>query len=136
VHVHGYLPELDSLLSSVRLSIAPLRFGAGIKGKINQSLAAGVPVVATTVAAEGMHLKSEENCLIANAPADFADAVCRLHEDEALWQGLAQAGRDIARKHFSFDAVESRLISSLSSLVDLSAPVPRPLVDQPTVVVP
>jgi GT2 family glycosyltransferase/glycosyltransferase involved in cell wall biosynthesis len=132
VQVHGFVPDLSPLLSRVRLSIAPLRFGAGIKGKINQSMAHGVPVVGTTVAVEGMHLENGANCLVADAPADFAAAVCRLHEDEGLWHRLAEAGQSHVREFFSFTAVEPRLVAALAKLTDLSPALPRSLPVRPT----
>ena len=66
LHILGYVPELDELFNTCRLSVAPLRFGAGVKGKVNQSLAYGLPVVATTIAAEGMFLQDGQSVLIAN----------------------------------------------------------------------
>jgi hypothetical protein len=61
----------------VKLSVAPLRFGAGVKGKINLSMGFGVPVVATSLAVEGTALTNREDILIADAPQDFADAPSR-----------------------------------------------------------
>lgn len=127
VLVHGFVPDLSAILSSVRLSIAPLRFGAGIKGKISQSMACGVPVVGTTIAVDGMHLDNGINCLVADSPADFAEAVCRLHEDESLWHRIAESGQEHARSMFSSDAVKTQMVAALSKLVDFSAQVPRPL---------
>ena len=68
-----------------RLSVAPLRYGAGVKGKVNQSLAYGLPVVVTTPAAEGMYLVDGESALIADEPAEFAAAIVRLYRDPVLW---------------------------------------------------
>ena len=52
VIVTGFVPDVDAYVDTVKLSVAPLRFGAGVKGKINQSMAMGVPVVATSLAVE------------------------------------------------------------------------------------
>ena len=62
VRIHGPVPDLQPLLAGARVSIAPLRYGAGVKGKVNQAMAHGLPVVATTAAVEGMHLR--EGCLL------------------------------------------------------------------------
>ncbi len=79
-----------------------MRFGAGVKGKVNQSLAYGLPVVATTIAAEGMFLQDGESALIANDRQAFADAVARLYRDRALWNRLSQGGLRIMEELFSF----------------------------------
>ena len=86
------------------IAIAPLRYGAGVKGKINLSMAHGQPVVATSCAVEGMHMRNGEEVLVADDPQAFADAVVRLYQDEALWNALASNGLDSVAAHFSLDA--------------------------------
>ena len=109
VIIHGFLPSLDDLLDGCKLSVAPLRYGAGVKGKVNQSMAHGQPVVATTIAAEGMYLHHEVDVLIADTATDFAREVVRLYTDEQLWTQLADAGLANITKHFSFDAATDAL---------------------------
>ena len=116
VHFHGYLPELQSLLDGCRLSVAPLRYGAGVKGKVNQALAHGLPVVATSCAIEGMHLRPGEDVLVADDAEGFAAAVRRLHEDAALWQALSRAGQENTRRHFSPEAARPVIGELLASL--------------------
>src|SRR6478752_5201538 len=67
--VAGLQRDVRPFFDSIRLSVAPLRFGAGVKGKINQSMAFGVPVVATSVAVEGTQLQDREEILVADDPA-------------------------------------------------------------------
>jgi glycosyltransferase involved in cell wall biosynthesis len=116
VHFHGYLPELQPLLDGCRLSVAPLRYGAGVKGKVNQALAHGLPVVATSCAIEGMHLRPGEDVLVADDAEGFAAAVRRLHEDAALWQALSRAGQENTRRHFSPEAARPVIGELLASL--------------------
>ncbi|HEX5693746.1 MAG TPA: glycosyltransferase [Arenimonas sp.] len=116
IHFHGYLPDLDPLLRSVRISVAPLRYGAGVKGKVNQALAHGLPVVATTCAVEGMHLVDGQDVLVADDADAFADAVLRLHDDAALWARLSQGGLENTRRHFSPDVVGAPLRRLLDEL--------------------
>ncbi|AUZ54545.1 MAG: glycosyltransferase [Stenotrophomonas acidaminiphila] len=104
VQVHGYVPDVVPWMAGGRVAVAPLRFGAGVKGKINLSMAHGQPVVATSCAAEGMHLRDGEDVLVADGAAAFADAVVRLHDDEALWRRLSGNGLDNIARHFSMDA--------------------------------
>ncbi|KGM53076.1 glycosyl transferase [Lysobacter concretionis Ko07 = DSM 16239] len=104
VIVHGHVPDLTPWLAGVRLSVAPLRYGAGVKGKVNQPMAHGQPVVATTCAIEGMHLRPGLDVLVADDAAGFAEAVLRGYHDAALWQQLADNGRANVERHFSLDA--------------------------------
>ena len=90
----GFLPSVEAELAVRRISIAPLRFGAGLKGKVGESLAAGVPVVATTIAAEGFD-RPERGMLIADSAAGFAAAIERLSSDDELWARLSQGGREL-----------------------------------------
>ena len=107
VCIHGHVPDLQPMLDAARVSIAPLRYGAGVKGKVNQAMAHGLPVVATGCAVEGMHLRDGEDVLVADAAVAFADAVLRLHDDEALWSRLAANGRVSVATHFSLDAARA-----------------------------
>jgi glycosyltransferase involved in cell wall biosynthesis len=101
IHVHGHVPDIAPYLDGCRLALAPLRFGAGVKGKVNLSLAHGQPVVATECAIEGMHLSPDTDVLVANTADAFVDQVVRLYDDAALWRHLSDAGRANVRRHFS-----------------------------------
>lgn len=107
VVVHGHVPDLLPLLEGSRIALAPLRYGAGVKGKINQAMAHGLPVVATTMAVEGMHLRDGVDVLVADAPQALANAVVRLYGDAGLWQRLAANGIDNVHRHFSPDAARA-----------------------------
>ena len=114
----GHVPETAPYLAHARVSLAPLRFGAGIKGKVGEALAHGVPVVATTIAAEGMDLEPGLHALVADAPDDFARSAALLHEDEQLWSTLSAAGRAHVRQRYSDEAVTRQLLD----LLDVTAP--------------
>jgi glycosyltransferase involved in cell wall biosynthesis len=88
VTVTGWVPSVEPYLERARVSIAPLRYGAGVKGKIAEAIAAGVPVVTTSIGAEGMGFVDGEHALIADEPAEFAAAIVRLYRDEDLWRTL------------------------------------------------
>ena len=104
VLVHGHLPDIDGYMDGARVALAPLRYGAGVKGKVNLSMAHGQPVVATPCAVEGMHLRDGVDVLVAGDADGFAEAVVRAYTDEALWSQLAANGRDNVARHFSLDA--------------------------------
>lgn len=86
---HGFVPDVEPYFLNSKFMVAPLLIGAGVKGKIGQAFEYYLPVVTTTIGAEGMHLINEVNVLIADTPTDFAKAIMRLYEDEMLWEKLA-----------------------------------------------
>ncbi|MEN1930039.1 glycosyltransferase [Luteimonas sp. MJ250] len=104
VTVHGHMPDITPYMDGCRLALAPLRYGAGVKGKVNLSMAHGQPVVATTCAVEGMHLADGRDVLVADDADAFADAVVRAYCDRGLWERLANNGLDNVARHFSADA--------------------------------
>lgn len=109
VRIHGHVPDLQRWLDACLVSVAPLRFGAGVKGKINQAMAHGLPVVATHCAVEGMHLQDGSDVLVASDANAFAQAVIRLHDDTALWEQLAANGRANVAQHFSLESARPTL---------------------------
>ncbi len=107
--VTGLQRDTRAFFDSVRLSVAPLRFGAGVKGKINQSMACGVPVVATSLAVEGMRLAARQEILVADAPEDFARALIELYESEELWSQLSENGIKKTRALYSPATARTKL---------------------------
>ena len=107
--VAGLQRDVRPFFDSVRLSVAPLRFGAGVKGKINQSMAFGVPVVATSVAVEGSELHDREEILVADEPKNFAQALIELYESEQLWMRLSENGIRKTRELYSVEAAREKL---------------------------
>jgi len=104
VIVHGHVADIDPYMDGCRIAVAPLRYGAGVKGKVNLSMAHGQPVVATSCAIEGMHLADGDDVLVGDDEDAFAAQVVRLHSDAALWQRLSEAGLENVRRHFSLDS--------------------------------
>jgi glycosyltransferase involved in cell wall biosynthesis len=103
VSVTGYLSEaeLEALHRRCRASVAPLRYGAGVKGKVLSSLSRGLPVVTTAIGAEGLGAVNGEHLLVAEGEAALAQAIARLCQDDALWTRLAANGRRLVAEHFS-----------------------------------
>src|SRR5690606_12235755 len=104
VTVHGHVPDIAPYMDGCRLAVAPLRYGAGVKGKVNLSMAHGQPVVATPCAAEGMYLEDGRDVMLADDAGAFADAVVRAYGDRALWERLAANGLENVARHFSAEA--------------------------------
>lgn len=109
----GRVPDLAPLMNSVLASIAPLRFGAGVKGKVNMAMSHGLPVIGTPVAVEGMHLIDGRDVLTAVTAADFANAYVRLEGDPAGWQRLSDSSLAHVARHFSAQAARSALREAL-----------------------
>jgi glycosyltransferase involved in cell wall biosynthesis len=100
----GFVEDLNTVLCKMRVSVAPLRYGAGIKGKIGTAMAVGLPVVATSLAAEGMSLTDGENVMVADGPEQFADAVVSLYQDETLWSRISHNGLEFAENAWGAEA--------------------------------
>ncbi len=115
VEFHGFVEDIEPFMREVRLAVAPLRYGAGVKGKVNMSMAHGQPVVGTTIAFEGMHARHGVHGLMADEPEDFARQVVRAYTEAPLWQRLAEGGRENVRRHFSMEAARQRLAALLPS---------------------
>ncbi len=112
----GPVADAGPWFESLRLTVAPLRYGAGVKGKVVSSLAAGVPCVATPVAVEGMGLRDGDGVLVAAAPEALADRVLRAHADRDLWADLSAGGLAHAAARFSPAAWRRALAEALWTL--------------------
>ncbi|UCG96929.1 MAG: glycosyltransferase, partial [Burkholderiales bacterium] len=115
--VTGYVPDVAPFFTDCRLSIAPLRYGAGVKGKVNLAMSYGLPVVATPPAVEGMRLAPGEDVMVAGDADQFAAAIERVYRDEDLWQRLSTGGIANVRRHFS-RTVARRALQELFALAD------------------
>ncbi len=111
--VDGFVKDLNPLLQSIRLGVAPLRFGAGIKGKVAMTFGAGVPCICTEIAAEGMNLKDGFHTFIVDEPQAFADAVIKAYTDETVWKQMSAESREQVRRLFSEEANRHRLTTLL-----------------------
>jgi len=111
INLRGFVSdtELATILTSARVFIAPLRYGAGVKGKIGQAVEYGLPVVTTDIGSEGMHLKHEVSCLEANKAEDFAKSITRLYADKSLWNKLRKNAKESLADHFSISVATKSL---------------------------
>ena len=98
----------------MRVVLVPLRYGAGTKRKVIQALMANVPMVATSIGAEGLHLEDERDFLLADDADSFATAIERLLEDRALWKTLASVDADVIERH-SEEAVADALFAAFDA---------------------
>ena len=116
IEIVGFVPDLAPYYKSSLVNIAPLRFGAGIKGKVLAAMMVGLPTVATSIAAEGMGLRNGHDISIADTPDDLARAIVTLCEDEDLWLSISDAGLVKSHDEFSVDAQIPRMREILRTL--------------------
>lgn len=119
VTVTGWIPSVEPYLASHCVSVAPLRFGSGLKGKIVEAMAAGLPVVTTSVGAEGMDLTHGKTALLAESAAAFARAVVQLCTDHELHGRLSRASLAHARARWDPKAVGPKLRETIARLPTL-----------------
>ncbi len=110
----GYVEDPQPYFDRCRVFVAPLRYGAGMKGKIGQSLAFGLPVVTTSIGAEGMAIEHGRHAMIADSPEAFAQAIIALHANADLWRILSCNGREHIKTHFS----RSTMVPVIRQLMD------------------
>jgi glycosyltransferase involved in cell wall biosynthesis len=120
IEIMGYVEDLTKLYRSARVAVAPLRFGAGLKGKVVSSLAVGLPCVVTSIAGEGMPLGGMEAIAIVDDPKGFARAIATIHENPDIWYRMSDAGLGYARDNFSVETIAGKVSAILA---DLGLPV-------------
>jgi glycosyltransferase involved in cell wall biosynthesis len=116
IQVLGFQKDIAPYFNACRLMVAPLRFGAGIKGKLGTSFSYGLPVVATSIAAEGMYLQDGRDVLIGDDARSFADAVVRAYTDPELWARLSVGGREVVRERYSPEVIRRGLAEVIASI--------------------
>lgn len=114
VIVTGFVEELEPYFQASRVFVAPLRYGAGIKGKLVTALAHGVPSVATNIAAEGIAQAQDEHMSIADDPLQFASEVLRIYEDESSWNRMREAGLRYVEDNYSRTAASKICLHALN----------------------
>jgi glycosyltransferase involved in cell wall biosynthesis len=116
VQLLGHVDDLSQVYGRVRLATAPLRSGAGIKGKVLEAFAAGLPCVMTPIAAEGLPLSDTLKELVADDAKDLAALICRLHEEAEHSARLGQAGLSMVCRHYSEAHVRMALAAAIAPI--------------------
>ncbi|NOZ08595.1 MAG: glycosyltransferase, partial [FCB group bacterium] len=111
VVVTGYQKDLSGYLKAARLAVSPLRYGAGMKGKIGEAFSWGLPVITTSVGAEGMNIVDYVHALVADTPADFAAKIVMAYQQKDLWSKLSAGGKKLVEDNWSPEAVHKKLVS-------------------------
>lgn len=104
--IKGWADDAHQVLRQARVCLAPLPFGAGLKGKFIDAMQNGTPSVTTAIGAEGMCLEGAFAGLVAEDNHSIAGAAVRLYQDEALWQASQQQGFAILQQKFAYEALQ------------------------------
>lgn len=118
VHVAGFVPSTEPYFERSRVFVVPLRYGGGTRLKILEALARGVPVVTTSVGCEGLELEHGRELVVADDPADFAQWVDRLLEDDDLCLELALRGRATVEERYDWRAIGAAFARTLEAVAD------------------
>lgn len=113
--VLGFVEDISEYFNKSRVFVAPLRFGAGVKGKVGQSLEYGLPVITTDVGAEGFDFGTHALELIDNTAQGMADKIIKLYQDDKLWLEISEASREILEP-FSVCNIETNVLKILNEL--------------------
>ena len=113
----GYVDDVRVPLARYAVFVCPILSGSGVRVKLLEAFAAGIPVVSTTMGAEGLAAKDGECCALADAPADFAERVVRLFEDPAAASAMAVRARSEVEAHWDMAAITRKLVDGYSELV-------------------
>lgn len=115
--IKGRAEDAKEVVKKARICLAPLRFGAGLKGKLAEAMVCGTPCVTTSVGEEGMAGKLPWPGFVADAPGEFSERAVELYEDEKLWKQSRQRGIEIINKRFSKSTFEPALFEYLDQIM-------------------
>lgn len=116
--VKGWVDDAVVAMKSARVCLAPLRFGAGLKGKLAEAMFCGTPSVTTKIGAEGMHSVLPWGGAITHSPEDFAAQAVALYADESLWNEASIHGKKNAMSLFDQEKHWQTLASSINAAAD------------------
>jgi O-antigen biosynthesis protein len=121
VIVTGWVNDTKPYLDKCKISVAPLRYGAGMKGKVGEALSNGLPVITTKVGSEGMGLINDENAIEAEKVDDWVKQIIRLYNDEVLWNKLSANGQALISGKYSSDKMieYTKKVMEIKSRVEL-----------------
>lgn len=116
VIVKGYVKDVSEVYDGCRLFVAPLKSGAGLKGKVTGALAHGAPSVLTPIAAEGLGIVNGQESCIANSAEEWATAIADIYNSRERWTSMSEAARNYAAREFSFSAGRKQMQEALAQI--------------------
>lgn len=124
ITLKGFVPDLQEVYRDSRVSVAPLLFGSGMKVKVLDALARGMPTVTTSVGAEGIELEAGKHLLVADTPPDMAAQIDQLLIDPALWQRLRQHSRELVRARYTWRSLFKQMHQVMDDALRLQTDEP------------
>lgn len=118
VRLTGWVPDIDPFVRQSRVLVVPLRAGSGMRVKILEAMARGIPVVSTSVGCEGIDIVAGQHLLVEDDPARFASAVVRVLSDDALAASLAREARALVLARYDAAVVADTLFAALGAVID------------------
>ena len=115
--VHGHAPNAEEIFLKHRLLLAPLRFGAGIKGKLIMAMETGTPSITTSIGAEGIADDSNWNGVVENDSFEFAQAVVDLYDNETAWQKAKMKGFQILQSEFNSQDFKADFLKKIETII-------------------
>ncbi|NNC49366.1 MAG: glycosyltransferase family 4 protein [Flaviramulus sp.] len=113
--IKGFAEDVDEVMQKAKICLAPIRFGAGLKGKLVDSMKNGTPCIMTSIAAEGMFGDLQPNGFIDDEPKTFANKAVKLFQDENLWNKMQQNGFLSINKRYNKDFFQNELLNRIDS---------------------
>ncbi|WP_342448703.1 glycosyltransferase family 4 protein [Tamlana crocina] len=120
--IKGFAEEVNKVMQNAKVCLAPLRFGAGLKGKLIDAMQNGTPCIMSTIASEGMFGGLPENGFIEDEPEAFAEKAVQLYKNESLWKAKQQNGFEVLNARFDKTEHQKQLseviVKTLNSLTE------------------
>ena len=116
--VKGWAESATDEMKKARVCLAPLRFGAGLKGKLVEAMACGTPSVTTSIGAEGLAPHTDWSGAVSDELSSFADAAILLHEDKSTWSAAQRQGFNLLQRHFNSDEHQNAVITQIQQVVN------------------
>jgi glycosyltransferase involved in cell wall biosynthesis len=114
------LEDVREYLKRARVFIAPIRLGGGFRGKILEAMSMGIPIVATSIASEGLTASNNENIMIAGDPENFVENITLLFRDEKKYKFFSENSRRIVEENYSYKKVVEKLENVIKKVVQQS----------------
>jgi glycosyltransferase involved in cell wall biosynthesis len=116
--VKGYATDVSPFFENARVMVAPLRYGAGVKGKILEAMSHGLPVVTTPIGAEGINLRNGHDVFIAEEPHVVAEYVIALYTSKSLWEKISLNSTDYIEKNHSLQNARNSFTAYFGDVSD------------------
>jgi glycosyltransferase involved in cell wall biosynthesis len=115
--VTGTVDSVEPYYDAALVAVVPLRVGSGTRLKVLEAMAAGVPVISTSLGAEGLAVTNGKHLILADTPAEFTSAIVRVAGDDAEWRQIATAGREMAASRYDWSGIATSLYEYYEEIV-------------------